>query len=134
MEPFAILLGVISSIDTLLKIIDAIQGAFQFNELCAEIGRKTGLLLAVIDADNIKDNALSPENLPQTIAKQSSGTQKSVEHVKNTVMEIEALILKCTQSFFLQKTWEIFINRKMMRLKQELSEWIIVCMLECTVS
>lgn len=137
MEPFPIVLGVISSIDTLRKVIIAIQEARQFDKRCAEIGRMVAMLLTVIEADNITDNGSSSvalENQLLTTGNIRPVAQNAVEEVRMAIAELHKLIVKCTTQGTLQRGWEIFIGGKIVQAKQMLFEWITVCMMECTVS
>jgi hypothetical protein len=128
MEPFSIALGVIACVDTFQKVIDTIRLARQFKKECVELGSMVALLLVITEVDSIPDAnravvSLNHEPVPED----------AIAQVKKMIEEIHELVTKCTQSL-LQRGLEVLVKRKMPRLKQQLFEWITVCMMENTVS
>jgi translation elongation factor EF-1alpha len=134
MEPFAILLGVISCIQTLERVIEATKHARQFKQQCSELGDMVTLLLRIIQAENITqgDPAIFAEN-QTAIESASADFQSTFTSVKNTITEIDQLTMKC-QEGIIQRGVDFFFTRNVARLKNKLFEWITVCMLSNIVS
>jgi hypothetical protein len=135
MEPFAIVLGVIACTQTFHNIIDTIRRACQFKEECVELGAMVALLLVITETNNITDNNQSADSLNQPPARENMdlASQNAIAKVEETSRDIHKLVVKCTERF-LQRGWEVLVKRKIERLKQQLFEWITVCMMENTVS
>jgi hypothetical protein len=56
-------------------------------------------------------------------------------HLTATLKEIHAFVGKYIGEWnFWQRGWEVVVVRKLPRLKQELFEWITLCMMETSVS
>lgn len=150
MEALALEQAVVLNIGLLRKIVVAINDVRQFKRQCVELGQMVALLLVVLEADYITEDRHSsqdPSNNPSTSSVADNSQTRVVgsslpafqdakmwAHLKATLEEIQVFVGKCTGEWnFLQRGWELFVARKVPRLKQELFEWINLCMIETAV-
>lgn len=136
MEVLAIEGAVDLNVTLLGNIVRAVKNVRQFRQQCLELGNMVRLLLAVMEADHAIENNNSSTAGSSPLAKSSvfSGANTSVR-LKATLDETHAFILKCTGEWNVwQQGWEAIVTQKVPRLKQEIFEWINLCMLETSVS
>jgi len=124
------------NVTLLYKILRAINDVRQFRGQCVELGNMVALLLVMMEADHPIENDDSSSTGSTLVSKSSafSGANTSVR-LKATLDETHAFITKCIGEWNIwQRGWEAIVTRKLPRLKQELFEWITLCMLETSVS
>jgi hypothetical protein len=130
MDGISIQQAVILNLGILHKIIQAIREVRQFRRQCVELGNMAALLLVVMESDHQAGNNQSSHGYVSLAFKDTN----TAIRLKATLDEVHAFVGKCIGEWnFLQRGWEIFVNRKVPRLKQELFDWITLCMMETTV-
>jgi hypothetical protein len=138
MEVLAIEGAVIPNVTLLRCILQAINNVRQFRRQCVELGNMVGLLLVIMESDHpIEDEDSSiPESPLTVVAKSSPFSEANTSlRLKATLEETHAFITKCIGEWNVwQRGWEVIVTRKLPRLKQEIFEWITLCMLETSVS
>jgi hypothetical protein len=59
---------------------------------------------------------------------------KTWAHLQAILLEVQTLVVKCRGEWnFLQRGWEVFVNRNVLRLKRQLFEWITIFIMETSV-
>jgi hypothetical protein len=134
---------------TLLRnIIESINRVRHFRRQCVELGEMAALLLVVLEADDLVDASedaaqQDPTQDPSTSSAATNSVlgqgskpaafkeAKTWERLRATLKEIQVFVEKCTREWnFLRRGLEIFVRRTVPRLKQELFEWISLCIME----
>jgi hypothetical protein len=139
MDALNIQQSVVLNIQILHQILQAIKEVKQFKRQCVELGNIVGLLLLVMDAD--QDDSSNAGNEPTSAVQRQQKRPSAFRdantsaRLKQTLDEIHVFVGKCLidRGNLLQRGWEIFIDRNLPRLKQELFHWIAVCTMETTV-
>ena len=136
MSALAIEIGVNQSIILLRCIIRAINNVRQFRRQCVELGNMVALLLVMMEADYPNESNGSSIAGSSLVTKSSAFSEANTSvRLKATLDETHAFIMKCTGEWNIwQRGWEVVVTRKLPRLKQDLFEWITLCMLETSVS
>jgi hypothetical protein len=136
MSALAIESAVNLSVTLLHSILRAINNVRQFRPQCVELGNMVALLLVMMEADHPVENNDSPIAKSSVVAKSSAFSEVNTSvRLKATLDETHAFITKCIGEWNIwQRGWEVIVTRKLPRLKQELFEWITLCMLETSVS
>ena len=138
MEGLAIEGAVNMNVTLLCSILQAINNVRQFRRQCVELGNMVGLLLVMMEADHSIENNDSSIAGSYLEAKSSAFSEANTSlwlKVKATLDETHAFITKCIGEWNIwQRGWEVIVTRKLPRLKQEIFEWITLCMLETSVS
>ena len=136
MEALAIEGAVNLNVTLLRSILRAINNVRQFRRQCVELGNMVGLLLVIMEADHPIENNDSSIAESSLVAKSSAFSEANTSiRLKATLDETHAFITKCIGEWNIwQRGWEVIVTRKLPRLKQEIFEWITLCMLETSVS
>lgn len=136
MEALAIEGAVNLNVTLLRSILQAINNVRQFRRQCVELGNMVGLLLVIMEADHPIENKDSSIAESSLVAKSSAFSEANTSiRLKATLDETHAFITKCIGEWNIwQRGWEVIVTRKLPRLKQEIFEWITLCMLETSVS
>jgi len=134
MSALAIEIAVNESVTLLHCILRAINNVRQFRRQCVELGNMVALLLVMMEADHpIESGSVAGSSV---VAKPSAFSEANTSvRLKATLDETHAFITKCIGEWNIwQRGWEVIVTRKLPRLKQDLFEWITLCMLETSVS
>ncbi len=136
MSALAIESAVHLNVTLLHCILRAINNVRQFRRQCVELGNMVALLLVMMEADHPIENNDSSIARSSLVAKSSASSEANTSiRLKATLDETHAFITKCIGEWNIwQRGWEVIVTRKLPRLKQELFEWITLCMLETSVS
>jgi len=136
MEALAIEGAVKLNVTLLHSILRAIKNVRQFRQQCVELGNMVALLLVMMEADHPIEKNDSSIGRSSLVAKSSAFSEANTSvRLKATLDETHAFITKCIGEWNVwQRGWEVIVTRKLPRLKQELFEWITLCMMETSVS
>jgi hypothetical protein len=122
-------------------IIHTINNVRQFRRQCVELGNMVALLLVMMDADHVGESDSSIAEGDRTPEEEKKKKRSAFNEantstrLKATLNEIHIFVGKCIVEWNVwQRGWEVIVIRKLPRLKQELFEWITLCLMETSVS
>jgi len=134
------------NIGLLTKILQVITCVNRFRQDCNELGSMVALLLAMVGASSPSEDSgptiVAPqEDLELRLVEEHSHVHpelpdlQAARRLHDILKEIQVFVEKCTGEWnFWQCGWEIAVTKNLPRLKRELFEWIILCIMENSVS
>jgi hypothetical protein len=157
MEVLTIQQAVVSNIGLLTKILKVAIRVTRFRQDCKELGSMVASLLAMVGANNPRGDSepsivtpqgnVSPQGHSELVEEHSRVQplahpeqpnlleDQAARRLQSVLKEIQVFVEKCTEEWnFWQRGWEVAVGQNLPRLKRELFEWVILCIMEYSVS
>jgi len=144
MDALTIQQAVVLNFGLLTKILQGTIRVSRFRQECNEVGSMVASLLAMVGANNPSGPSNVPQELVRHLVEEHGHVHpeqpnlledQAARRLHDVLKEIQVFVEKCIGEWnFWQRGWEVTVAQNLPRLKRELFEWVILCIMENSVS